>query len=327
MSELILVEEPELTEEMEEELTCGKGEETKKQALIGFLRRGTTAAVASRYSNSSLVNYTRRSPNHSGQRVYPITRITIHHMAGIASVEQCGATFANSARQASSNYGIDSNGRVGLYVDEKNRSWASSSWDNDNRAVTIEVSNSSIGGNWPVSDKALAKLIDLCTDICKRNGIKKLSYTGSISGNLTLHQWFAPTACPGPYLKSKMTYIATEVNKRLNPAPKKVASKYTLSGVTYPTTLKKGSKFVCKGTIKSANAMKRVEIGVVDSTGKKWTSQKVDKKINSKTFNISTQADNSLLFGKLAKGTYHYRCWCWDANGAKKVFDKKFTVK
>ena len=136
-------------------------------------------------------------------------------MAGNLTVEQCGNGFANKSRQASSNYGIGSDGRVGLYVEEKNRSWASSSPANDNQAVTIEVANDVVGGNWHVSDKALAKTIELCADICKRNGIKKLNFTGDTSGNLTMHKYFAATACPGSYLESKFSYIADEVNKRL----------------------------------------------------------------------------------------------------------------
>ena len=167
-------------------------------------------------SNSSLVNYTRISPNSNNPRKYPITKITIHHVAAVASVEGLGSVFASAARQASANYGIGSDGRVGLYVDEANRAWTSSNRENDEMAVTIEVSNSQKGGNWPVSDKVLAKLIDLVTDICQRNGIEKLNYTGDKSGNLTRHNMFAATACPGPYLQSKFPYIAEEVNKRLS---------------------------------------------------------------------------------------------------------------
>lgn len=167
-------------------------------------------------SNSSLVNYVRLSPNHSGRRNHNIDTITIHHMAGNLSVETCGSVFAPSSRGASSNYGVDSNGRVGMYVEECNRSWCSSSSANDNRAVTIEVANDQIGGNWHVSDRALAKTIELCVDICKRNGIKRLNYTGDTRGNLTKHCWFVATNCPGPYLGSKFPYIASEVNKRLS---------------------------------------------------------------------------------------------------------------
>ena len=166
-------------------------------------------------SNSRLVNYTRLSPNHSGRRNHKIDTITIHHMAGNLSVETCGSVFAPRSRGASSNYGIDSNGRVGMYVEECNRSWCSSSSANDNRAVTIEVANDQIGGNWHVSDRALAKVIDLCVDICKRNGISRLNYTGDTRGNLTKHCWFTSTNCPGPYLGSKFPYIVAEVNKRL----------------------------------------------------------------------------------------------------------------
>lgn len=167
-------------------------------------------------SNSSLVNYTKISPNRTSPRNHKIDRITIHHMAGNLTVEQCGNVFAPSSRQASANYGIGNDGRVGMYVEEKDRSWCSSNSANDHRAVTIEVANSATGEPWPVSDKALNKLVDLCVDICKRNGIPKLVYTGDTSGNLTMHRWFAPTGCPGTYLASKFPWIAEQVNKRLN---------------------------------------------------------------------------------------------------------------
>lgn len=166
-------------------------------------------------SNSPLVNYVKLSPNHSGQRKHKIDTITIHHMAGNLSVETCGNIFASPSRQASSNYAVDNYGRVGMYVEEHNRSWCSSSPANDHRAITIEVANDEYGGNWHVSDVALQKTIDLCVDICQRNGIKQLVYTGDTRGNLTKHEWFANTNCPGPYLGSKFPYIASEVNKRL----------------------------------------------------------------------------------------------------------------
>jgi len=168
-------------------------------------------------SNSNLVNYTKISPNSSNPKNESIKKITIHHMAGNLTIETCGNVFAPASRQASSNYGIGTDGRVGMYVEEKNRAWTSSNSANDNQAVTIEVANDEIGGNWHVSDTALNKLIELCVDICKRNGIKKLNFTGDASGNLTMHKWFAATSCPGQYLESKFPYIADEVNKELNP--------------------------------------------------------------------------------------------------------------
>lgn len=172
-------------------------------------------------SNSPLVNYTKISPNSSNPRNHKIDKITIHHMAGNLSVETCGEVFQPTSRQASSNYGIGSDGRVGMYVEEKNRAWTSGNRENDNRAVTIEVANDGGAPNWHVSDAALAKTIELCVDICKRNGIARLNYTGDKSGNLTMHKWFQSTNCPGPYLGSKFQYIADEVNKRLSGDEKK----------------------------------------------------------------------------------------------------------
>ena len=116
-------------------------------------------------SNSKLASYTKLSPNHSGRRKHEIDTISIHCMAGNLSVESCGKLFADKTRQASSNYGIGSDGRIALYVDEDNRSWCTSSSSNDNRAVTIEVANTAAKDPWPVSDAAYKSLIDLLADI------------------------------------------------------------------------------------------------------------------------------------------------------------------
>lgn len=167
-------------------------------------------------SNSSLVSIVNYSPNHSGRRNQPITKIAIHHTAGAISAATIGQIFKPTSRQASCNYGIGNDNKIVLCVDESNRSWCTSSSWCDNRAITIEVANSSNGGNWPVSDRVLATLIDLVTDICRRNGIKNCSYTGGKDGVLQKHEWYANTNCPGPYLGSKFTYIASEVNKRLH---------------------------------------------------------------------------------------------------------------
>ena len=166
-------------------------------------------------SNSPLVDYVKISPNSTNPRKKKITKITPHHAAGNVSIERMGEIFASPSRRASANYGIDSNGRVGMYVEEKNRPWTSSSAANDNEAVTIEVANDGGAPDWHVSDVALETLIDLCVDICKRNDIEALNFTGDKNGNLTMHKYFAATLCPGPYLESKFPYIAAEVNRRL----------------------------------------------------------------------------------------------------------------
>lgn len=198
-------------------------------------------------SNSSLVNHVHLSPNYTAMSNKKNEVIVIHHMAGKLTVEQCGNVFAPASRKASSNYGVDGDGRIGLYVEEKNRSWATSSKACDSKAITIEVANSVVGGNWAVSDKALFSLINLCVDICKRNGIKQLNYTGDKRGNLHMHRWYAATGCPGEYLGSKFPYIASEVNKRLNgnttpstPSLPETSSTYTVkSGDTLSSIARK----------------------------------------------------------------------------------------
>lgn len=190
-------------------------------------------------SSSSLVTYTKISPN-SDPRKSPIRKITIHHMAGILTVEECGEVFQR--REASTNYGIDGKGNIGLYVDESRRAWSTTNPENDHQAINIELANDEIGGDWHVSDTAIAKCIELCVDICKRNGIKKINYTGAKDGNLTMHRWFMATACPGDYLASKFPYIAAEINKRLDgstPSPEPTPSGNAWQG-GYPNLPSRG---------------------------------------------------------------------------------------
>ena len=178
-------------------------------------------------SYSESVSYVRLSPNCYKGRSFngeqrKIDTITIHHTAGVLSVEALGEDFANPARQASSNYGVGNDGRIACYVEEENTAWTSSSRDNDSRAITIEVVNSKAEEPWPVSDAAYAALIDLLADVCRRNGIKRLLWKNdrSLIGqpekqNMTVHRWFSATACPGQYLYERMGAIADAVNEKL----------------------------------------------------------------------------------------------------------------
>ena len=144
-------------------------------------------------SNSSLVNTTvwcaegNYTHGRSGRN---IEMVALHHMAGVLSAEQCGSIFQQSGRGASANYGIGYDGKIGLYVDEYNTAWANSNWDSNCKSVSIELSNSSVGGDYPVSDTVLNKAIDLITDIFKRNNL-------------------------GDYVRSKLDYIVDKVNEKL----------------------------------------------------------------------------------------------------------------
>lgn len=173
-------------------------------------------------SNSSLISHTKLSPNCTSPRTKKIDTISIHCMAGDMTIESCGNFFAQSKTQASSNYGIGSDGRIALYVDEKNRSWCTSSGAVDHRAVTIEVA-SQRSHPYKVTDAAYKSLVKLCADICKRNGIKQLLWKGdkSLMGdvskqNMVVHRWTANKACPGDYLYNLHGQIAKEVNEILN---------------------------------------------------------------------------------------------------------------
>jgi len=177
------------------------------------------------YTNSSLVEFTRLSPNHSGQRTHAIDRITPHCVVGQCSVETLGSIFAPTSKQASCNYGIGADGRVGMYVEEKNRSWCSSSNANDQRAVTIECASDTTEP-YAFRDVVYQKLITLCVDICRRNGKKKLIWFGdkektlnySPKGDemiLTVHRWFANKSCPGNWMYARMGDLAAKVTSQL----------------------------------------------------------------------------------------------------------------
>lgn len=174
------------------------------------------------YTNSPLVDYVKISPNKTENRNHVIDTITIHVVVGQVTVERLGDVFASPTRKASSNYGIGKDGKIGLYVEEKDRSWCSSNVKNDNRAVTIEVASDATHP-YTVTNEALNSLIELCADICKRNNIQKLVWSTNKSDrinrrngcNMTVHRDFANKACPGQYLYDRHGYIAEEVNKRL----------------------------------------------------------------------------------------------------------------
>lgn len=176
-------------------------------------------------SNSPLVSYTKLSPNHSGQRTHTVDRITPHCVVGQCSVETLGNIFAPASRQASCQYGIGVDGRVGMYVEEKNRSWCSSSNANDQRAITIECASDATHP-YAFNDTVYAKLIELCTDICKRYGKNKLLWFGDKTKTLnyepasnemvlTVHRWFANKSCPGDWMYARMGDLASKVTAKL----------------------------------------------------------------------------------------------------------------
>lgn len=174
------------------------------------------SSLCSGYVPASTSNYTQ------GRKGYKVCKITPHHMAGVLSGEQCARIFQRGNRGASANYCIGNDGDIVCSVEEENRAWTSSNRANDCQAITIEVSNSSVGGDYPISEKAWNSLVNLCVDICKRYNFK-LVYDGTPNGSLTRHNMFANTNCPGKYLQSRFQELADTVNSKLDnstaPAP------------------------------------------------------------------------------------------------------------
>ena len=177
------------------------------------------------FTNSPLVTYTMLSPNHSGLRTHAIDRITPHCVVGQCSVEVLGGIFLPVERQASSNYGIGPDGRVAMYVEEKNRSWCSSSRANDQRAVTIECASDTTDP-YAMTGTVFETLVTLCADICRRNGRRKLLWIPDRESSLayepkkdemllTVHRWFANKSCPGDGLYNRLGMLAWQVTDRL----------------------------------------------------------------------------------------------------------------
>lgn len=198
---------------------------------------------------ASSANYT------SGRRGYKICKFTPHHMAGVLTGEQCARLFQNNGRAASSNYCIGNDGSIVCSVEEENRAWTSSSPSNDCQAITVEVSNSSTGGEWPVSEAAWNALVNLAVDVCKRYNFR-LVFDGTPNGSLTYHQMFANTNCPGPYLKARMNQLAKEVNERLD--GKAEASKPVNPAPSLATKHQVGETVTINGVYTASNSSKKL---------------------------------------------------------------------
>ena len=227
------------------------------------------------------------SPFYGSREGYKIDTITIHHMAGNFTIETCGNIFQRKGKNASSNYGIGTDGRIACYVDEENRAKTSSNWKNDARAITIEVADDNVE-TWHVSDVALLSLINLLVDVCKRNGIKQLKWSQSridrvnhLDGcNMTVHRDFARTLCPAEYLMSKMPYIAEQVNARMVVTDE------------------------VKPVIYEAPFLVRVTAKVLNIRKKAGTHNPIVGEIrNGEVYTIvATERVNSILWGKLKSG-------------------------
>ena len=257
-------------------------------------------------SQSKLVNLTMLTSHigypdgKKGRGGAKIDKIFVHHMAGILTAKQCGNVF--KSRPASAHYGIGSDGKIGQYVLEENTAWHCASKSYNQRSIGIELSNDKgASGGWHVADKTIAKCIDLIVDICQRNDIKKINYTGDLKGNLCMHRWTASTSCPGPYLSKKFKYIAEQVNKKLNAKP---TPKPTVEHLYRVRKTWKDAKSQIGAYRSLENAKKACKVGysVFDETGKAVYTPKSPSK---------TKQDLMCEWAKhIANDTkYHYVKW------------------
>ncbi len=232
------------------------------------------------YTNSSMVSYSRLSPNHSGQRTHSIDRITPHCVVGQLSAESICRCFTSPSRQASCNYGIGTDGRVSLCVEEKNRSWCSSSNANDQRAVTIECASDKTEP-YAMNSRVYDSLVKLCTDICRRNGKKKLLWLGDRNKTLnyapksdemvlTVHRWFANKSCPGDWLYARLGDLAARVTAALGTgisADKAASQLYRVRKTWADSKSQKGAFSILANAKKCASSNKGYS--VFDENGKK----------------------------------------------------------
>ncbi|WP_373207901.1 SPOR domain-containing protein [Clostridium paraputrificum] len=268
------------------------------------------------YTNSSLVSYTKLSPNHSGKRTHLIDRITPHCVVGQLSAESICGCFTSTSRQASCNYGIGTDGRVSLCVEEKNRSWCSSSNANDQRAVTIECA-SDMKAPYAMNSKVYESLIKLCTDICKRNGKKKLLWLGSKSKALnyspksdemviTVHRWFANKSCPGDWLYSRLDDLAEKVTKNLSGTTTSTTTTTTKKDTLYRVqvgaySVKNNADVQLKKVKAAGFDTYMVKVGglykiQVGAYSKKENAEAMQKKLKAKGFDafITTQSGSAV---------------------------------
>lgn len=268
------------------------------------------------YTNSSLVSYTKLSPNHSGKRTHSIDRITPHCVVGQLSAESICGCFTSTSRQASCNYGIGTDGRVSLCVEEKNRSWCSSSNANDQRAVTIECA-SDMKAPYAMNSKVYESLIKLCTDICKRNGKKKLLWLGSKSEALnyspksdemviTVHRWFANKSCPGDWLYSRLDDLAEKVTKNLSGTTTSTTTTTTKNDTLYRVqvgaySVKNNADVQLKKVKAAGFDTYMVKVGglykiQVGACSKKENAEAMQKKLKAKGFDsfVTTQSGSAV---------------------------------
>lgn len=246
------------------------------------------------YTNSKLVNYTRISPNRSINRNHTIDTVSIHCVVGQCSVETLGSIFASTSKEASSNYGIGYDGRIGMYVEEKDRSWCTSSASNDNRAITIEVASDTYHP-YRVNDASYKSLIKLLVDICKRNGIKKLVWSTNKSErmnhlngcNMTVHRDYANKSCPGDYLYNLHGQIAKEVNAQLGSGTSSTTNKtlYRVRKTWNDAQSQKGAFYDLSNAKKCADQNKGYS--VFDENGKAVYTSKATNSTSSFKVQIS----------------------------------------
>lgn len=246
------------------------------------------------YTNSKLVSYTKISPNRNINRNHKIDTVSIHCVVGQCSVETLGSIFASRDKEASSNYGIGYDGRIGMYVEEKDRSWCTSSASNDNRAITIEVASDTYHP-YRVNDAAYKSLIKLLVDICKRNGIKRLVWSTNKSErmnhlngcNMTVHRDYANKSCPGDYLYNLHGQIAKEVNAQLGSGTSSTTKKtlYRVRKTWKDVKSQKGAFIDLSNAKKCAD--KNIGYSVFDENGKAVYTSKVTNSTSSFKVQIS----------------------------------------
>ena len=257
-------------------------------------------------SNSSMVSYTQISPNKNSPRNHAIDRITPHCVVGQLTAERICGCFTSPSRGASCNYGIGTDGRVSLCVEEKDRSWCSSSSANDNRAITIECASDKVHP-YAMNDKVWKSLIELCVDICQRNGKKKLLWLVDKDKTLaykpksdemiiTVHRWFANKSCPGDWLYERLGDLATEVTKRLGgvsaPTPSTPAKKtmYRVRKTWADAKSQKGAYTVLANAKKMAD--KNPGYSVFDESGNVvYPVQETKKEETFKPYKVKVTAD------------------------------------
>jgi hypothetical protein len=126
--------------------------------------------------------------------------VTIHHNGARLSHE--GVLAVWQTRPASAHFDVDGWGDVAQYVLPNEFAWACGNTDGNQRSISIEMCNSALGGDWPVSEVTWREAARLTGWI-----FAKIIGARPTSRTVVPHHYWKATTCAGPFIDRMMAEI------------------------------------------------------------------------------------------------------------------------